>query len=213
MKMRSSIIVAGISIFLILAVGWFFGIGPQLSTVASTNTKRSEIERQNLSNEAQLTRLKREYENMAPLQAQLAELKTSVPGVAGIPNFVSELNALASANQVTVKSIAVSDARPYVPAPAPAAGSSGSAPSAAITNAKITTSNFVLIPVQFSISGDYSKVLDFVRDVQNGQRLFLISTFTSAGSTDTKAKIGKGLSSQIVDASIGGFIYVILNLA
>ncbi len=211
MKIKSSAIVAVSSIMLILSLGWFLGIGPQLSKVASTNAKRSAIEVQNLASQAQLIRLKRDYVNILPLKLQLAQLKSSVPPTAGIPSFVSELNSLASVNQVTVKSISVSDARPYVAAPAPAAGSSGRAPSPAITNAKITTSNFVLIPVQFSISGDYSKVLNFVHDVQNGQRLFLISTFTSAGATDTKSALAKTSSGQLVDSTIGGFVYVILN--
>ncbi len=214
MKTRSSVIAAGISITLIFALGWFGGIGPQLSKVAAANEKRTSIESQNQASQAQLIRLKRDYVNIGSLQGKLAKLKSSVPNSAGIPNFVSELNSLASANKVMVKSISVSDARPYVPAPAPAAGSSGSTPSAALTNAKITTSNFVLIPVQFSISGNYSKVLDLVHAVQNGERLFLISTFTSAAGSESgngKAIAAENSEGLLVDATVGGFLYVILN--
>jgi hypothetical protein len=65
--------------------------------------------------------------------------------------------------------------------------------------------------VQFSISGDYAKVLNFVHDVQNGSRLFLVSTFSSAGATNTKAASLKDKGTQQVDSSLTGFAYVILG--
>jgi len=211
MKTKASVILAGALSALILLLGWFLGIGPQVATVSETNTKRISIERENVAGEAQLIRLKRDYLNIGALQAQLAGLKSSVPAAAAMPRFVSELNSLASLNEVVVKSISVSDARPYLASAPTAAGSSGRAPSPTITNTRITASNFVLIPVQFSISGDYAKILNFLHDVQNGERLFLVSTFSSAGVTDTKAALTKSLGAQLVDSTVGGFVYVILS--
>jgi Tfp pilus assembly protein PilO len=211
MRNRIWAIGTGVLVAIILLAGWIFGIGPQLSLVASTNAKRASVEAQNSQSQAQLIRLRKEYLNIDSLQVQLDGLKTSVPTAAAMPTFVSELNYLASINQVTVKSFSVSEARPYSPAAPTIAGSSGKAPSPNITNPKITTTNFVLIPVQFSVSGDYAQVLNFVHDIQNGQRLFLVSTFSSAGATDTKAALAKNTDIQKVDSTIGGFVYVIVG--
>jgi hypothetical protein len=65
--------------------------------------------------------------------------------------------------------------------------------------------------VQFAISGDYAKVLNFVHDVQNGPRLFLVTTFSSSGATNTKAASLKDSNTQQVDSSVTGFAYVVLG--
>jgi Tfp pilus assembly protein PilO len=133
-----------------------------------------------------------------------------VPSSAEIPTFVTELNALASAHQITVKTITVSDAKPY----SPSASSSGNVPAASANNPKITSTNFILIPVQLSVSGSYAKVLDFVHQVQTGSRLFFVSLLSSSGSTDTKGTINaksKVAVPERVDATIGGLVYVLLD--
>lgn len=211
MKIKFWVFIPAVLIVLILLAGWSFGIGPQLSLISSTNSKRAAIEATNVATQARIIRLRADYLGIDALKSDLAELKTSVPSSASIPSFVTELNTIANANGVTVKSLSVSDARQYAPASATPAGSSGKAPTPATTSSLITSSNFVLVPVQFSISGDYPKVLNFVHDVQNGTRLFLVSTFSSAGATNMKATSLKDNGSQPVDSSVTGFAYVILG--
>jgi Tfp pilus assembly protein PilO len=211
MKNRFWVIAAATLIVFIVLAGWIFGIGPQLSLVSSTNNKRISVEATNTATQARIIRLRSDYLSIETLKSNLANLKMSVPASASIPSFVTELNTIANTNGVTVKSLSVSDARQYAPAPATPAGSSGKAPTPATTNALISSSNFVLVPVQFAISGDYAKVLNFVHDVQNGSRLFLVSTFSSAGATNTKAASLKDKGTQQVDSSVTGFAYVILG--
>ena len=210
MKNKFWVIISAILIVVILLAGWIFAIGPQYSLVSRTNSKRAAIEATNATTQARIIRLRSDYLGIEGLKSDLAVLKTSVPPTSSIPAFVTELNSIANLNGVTVKSLSVSDARQYAPAPATPAGSSGKAPSPATTNALITSSNFVLVPIQFAISGDYAKVLNFVHDVQNGTRLFLVSTFSSAGATNPKATSSKDKGMQQVDSSVTGFAYVIL---
>jgi len=59
-------------------------------------------------------------------------------------------------------------------------------------------------------------VLDFVHDVQTGSRLFFVSTLTTTGSTTAAgvanaAKASKVVIPEKVDATVGGFVYVLLN--
>ncbi len=196
----------------VIAGGWVIGIQPQLAAVASANQTRANVEVQNTTNEALLTRLKRDYEGIDGLKNQLVILRTAVPAGAEMPSFVTELNGLASTHGITVKSITVTDAKPYTPATMP---SNGTPQTGVTTNPKITSANFVVIPVQFSITGTYARVLDFVHDVQTGPRLFLVSTLSSAGSTHSTggaaAKTASATASGTVDSTVGGFVYVLLD--
>ena len=200
----------------LVAGGWLIGIQPQLSAVASADQNRVIVESQNAKNQLLLTKLKRDYEGIVVLKNQLDTLRAAVPAGADISTFVSELNGLASTHKITVKSISVSDAKPYAPAPPVPASTPGGRPSVTTTNPRITSANFVLIPVQFSVTGNYATVLDFVHDVQTGPRLFFVSTFTTTGSTTAAgvanaAKASKVVIPEKVDAAVGGFVYVLLN--
>ena len=196
----------------VIAGGWVIGIQPQLAAVASANQNRANVEVQNATNEALLARLKRDYEGIDGLKNQLGILRTAVPADAEMSTFVTELNGLANTHGITVKSITVTDAKPYTPATMP---SNGTPQAGVTTNPKITSANFVVIPVQFSITGTYAKVLDFVHDVQTGPRLFLVSTLSSTGSTHSTggaaAKTASATASGTVDSTVGGFVYVLLD--
>lgn len=210
-KSRMWVLGSIVAIVVIVAAGWFIGVSPQLAVATSASNDRSNVMAANARNEILLAKLKRDYENIDALKNQVLTLQKSVPTSADISSFVTELNTLANARKVTLKSINVSDAKPYTPATQAAAKAGASDPQ---TNPKITSTNFVVIPVQIGITGDYTKVLDFVNDVQQGQRLFLVSALSSMGATNSKGVKGSPTmsgGSQKVDSSITGFIYVLLN--
>ena len=207
----------------IVAAGWFLGIQPQLAVAAAADQDRASTQVQNAANETLLASLKKDYGNIGKLKTQLSSLRDSVPEGSKISAFVTELDSLAGAHQITVNSITVNDATPYAPpvsAATPAPGASATptptptptpsatpapvAPTAPVgplqvTNPKITAANFVAIPVQLSITGQYANVLDFVDGLQTGPRLFLVTSLSI-----TSAKGG-------VESSIGGFVYVLLQ--
>ena len=186
--------------FLIFGVGWMIGIQPQLNRISTANLHREIVVAQNIKNEVLLAKLKSDFQNIDTLRMNLAQLRTSVPTRADISSFVTELNFLANAHEVTVKSITVNDAKPYTPNSGASAGES----SEVFIDPKITSRNFIVVPVQFSVAGNYSKVLEFIRSVQTGERLFFISNFGSTGSTKSEAA-GK------VDSAVSGYVYVLLG--
>jgi len=198
---------------MIVTGGWLLGIAPQLAIAATANSDRANAVVANTRNQVVLAKLKRDYENIDALKNQLSTLRNAVPPKADISSFVTELNTLAGAHKVTLKSITVSEAKAYTPAIQTSSTKTTPAGSPQ-TNPKITTANLVIIPVQISVTGDYGNVLDFVNDVQMGQRLILVSSLSTTGSTDSKATKGSTRTSggsQKVDSSIGGYIYVLLN--
>jgi Tfp pilus assembly protein PilO len=210
-KNRMWVIGAVLAIVVIVASGWLIGIAPQLAVATSAKNDRSNVMIANARNQILLAKLKRDYQNIDALKNQISNLQESVPSVANIPSFVTELNTLANARRVTLKSIAVSDAKPYTTI---SQGATGTASGSSKVNSKITPTNFVIIPVQITVTGDYGKVLDFVNDVQLGQRLFFVSALTSTGATNSKGVTTSSTTpggAEKVDSSITGYVYVLLN--
>ena len=199
-KGRLWIIGTILSIFVLMSGGWVLGIAPQLAIATSANADRANAIISNQRNQLLLARLKSDYQNIDALKNQLLALRQAVPPKEDIPSFVTELNTLSAANKVTLKSLMVSDAKPYTPTTQ--------------TNRNITSANFVVVPVQITVTGDYGRVLSFVNDVQMGQRLVLVSSLTITGVTNSKGVKGSPSTtagSQKVDSTIGGFIYVLLS--
>ena len=202
-KKRFWVVSAVFAMVVIVGGGWLIGIAPQLAAVATANQNRASVELANAKNQILLARLKKDYQNIDTLKKELESLRAAVPASAEISTFVTALNALANSHQITVKSISVNDAKPYTPV-------------AEVTNLKITAANFIIIPVQFSVAGDYVKVLDFVNDVQTGSRLFFLSTLSITGSTTATGAVNREKKSaaatpEKVDSTIGGFLYVLLD--
>lgn len=130
----------------VIAGGWFLGIQPQLDAGGAANQTRQTVEAQNAQSAATLVALKKDYSGIGALKHQLAQLRQSVPSTAAMSAFVTELDTLAGSYGVSVTSISVSDALPYVqpapaaPAPAPAAAAAaGSGSTATPTPAPTAT--------------------------------------------------------------------------
>ena len=169
----------------------------------------------NAKNQLLLTKLKADFQNIGPLKSQLDRLSISVPPSANISAFISEVNSMANAHKTTIKSLIVSDAKPYTLSAPPPSDNGIKEPSSPQSNPKITSANFVVIPIQITASGQYTNVLDFINSIQMGQRLFLISALSSTGSMGGNAGDAvstlSGKAAGKVDASIGGYIYVLLD--
>lgn len=212
-KMR----VAGAILLILLIVGggWFLGIEPSLAIASSANQERVRVNSLNNLNEFFLAKLRSDYQNITALQSQLNLLRVSVPTTANLSKFISELNSLASKENVTVKSIQFNDAKPYSFIGQTLGAGGKQEPPPPLSNSKITSTNFVVIPMQISVTGIYSDVLDFLNSVQVGPRLCLITTLSTTGSAGAKAiGITPPLIADFsgrVDASIGGYVYVLLE--
>lgn len=212
-KNRMWVIGSILAIVATLAGGWVIGIAPQVSAAALANSQRLTLMQSNAKNEVLLAKLKRDYQNIDALKNEVVTLQKSIPTSADVSSFVTELNSLANARKVTLKSITVSDAKAYTPTNQSTPGKSVASGSAQ-TNPKIGTKNFVTIPVAIGVTGDYGKVLDFVNDVQLGLRLFLVSALSTTGSTNSKGVKGNPTTSggsQKVDSTITGYMYVLLS--
>jgi Tfp pilus assembly protein PilO len=213
-KNRLWIIGSVLVMVVVVALGWVVGIQPQLAATAIANDQRVSVEQANAAQQASLDKLKEDFKGIDKLNQELAALSKSVPSGTDVPDYVDQLDALASANHVTLKGLTVADAEAYTPvalvAPAaaavPAAPAGSAAPTPAptpttapapvaapgappVTNAKITAANFASLSVQITISGTYSDVLRFVNGLQTGTRLFLVSGVSTTAAKGSSAAV------------------------
>ena len=213
------------AMFVVVVAGWFLGIQPQLSAASASSEALTTVTAQNAASQSLLGTLKADFDGIDKVKGAGAALRKSVPSSAQLPSFVTELDALSGQTGVAVATITISDAEAYTPpaiaAAAPAAASTPTpAPSASaaptpvapvrpaapalVTNPKITSANFIAIPIDVKITGPYANVLNFVKGLQSGERLFLVTNLSTEPQTDKTAQ------ASAVRADVKGLIYVLL---
>lgn len=206
----------------VLVGGALLGLQPQLAAAAAANEQRISVEASNAGQAAVLAQLKKDFEGIDALKAELAPLSASVPSGTRMPAFVKQLDALAGMTQVTLDGFTVSEATPYAPVEAPAATVADPAAAAAapptdaaavptagvppVRNEQITADNFASMAVTVTVSGSYGNALNFVNGLQNGERLFLVSGLTTT-SQDAGEEESNGGN---VSAVITGLVYVLV---
>jgi hypothetical protein len=223
--MQSHRILSGLTVFLmvvLVAAGWFLVAQPQLASAATANTSLAGVQSQISATQATITHLVGEQKKLPSLKKDLAALRLSIPATAASSAYINGLDALAAASGVTITELTLDDPVVYTsPAPvvptAPAAGASPSptpTPTPTSTKApaptgwtppsdpRITEANFIAIPVSVATSGDWGTTLTFLKGLQSGQRLFLVTGI----STELDA-VGA------LKATVKGYIYVLIDPA
>ncbi|WP_420369021.1 type 4a pilus biogenesis protein PilO [Curtobacterium sp. L1-20] len=224
-RTRLSLLLAVFAMAVVAVGGFFLAVQPQLAQAAAARAQTQTVSQTNDSSRAELGRLREQAAKLPAMKRELTALSTSVPDTASIPPFIDELNALAAAAGMKVSSFTASDATAYAPAAAaeapssnatgaasaqpsatPSASAVPAAPTApsAVTNAAITGQNLSVIPVTVAVDGTFDQALSFVKGVQNGQRLFLVTTISSAQKSGDDGAVS-GTSTW----TFGGSVYVL----
>jgi len=216
MQQHRIISLASILVMLLIPViGWFLVAQPQFAAAATADQQRIATEAQIATSSAIVAQLKEDSAKLPELNADLNELRTSIPAGVDPSGYIDGLDALARISKVAITGLTVADPTAYTPAvPAidpnavapDANGEEGDAPAAPATldpafttSALIDSTNFVAIPVTIEIAGKWGPILKFIQGLQSSDRLFLVSTLETANDS--------GGSSMT--AKIGGFIYAI----
>jgi Tfp pilus assembly protein PilO len=216
----------------VVGLGWLLGISPKLSEVRLAQADRDTTLAQNSAYELQVIALKKQFEKIDELTDELAAIQLAVPSSGEIPALIDELNSIAASSQVVITGFTQNDAQAYDPAllvvTAPAAGAptpaptSGATPSPAPSNAanaateaatagvvpvagadpRLTSANFIAIPLSITATGPYDRVLDFVSGIQHGRRLLLINALSTVSTAD-------GAAAGTVTGTITAFAYVL----
>ncbi|TDW29726.1 hypothetical protein [Cryobacterium psychrophilum] len=235
-KNRLWVIGTALVIVAIVLLGWVLGISPKLTEASTAQAELAAATSENAVHEVQGETLKKQFEGLGALKADLAALQLSVPSSAEFPALITELNAISEASQVVISSITQNDAQAYdptlagvavaapapstesgtsevAPAPSEATAAVAGAPAAPVVDPRITAANFAAIPVTFVVDGSAAGVLDFVSGIQHGERLIMV-TAVSMSEPANVAGVEVGVSEPasdtgVVTGSITAFIYVL----
>jgi Tfp pilus assembly protein PilO len=224
---RLSLLLAVLAMFVVAAAGYFLAVQPQLAQAADAHAQRATVEQTNASSQTELSRLRQQAKSLPQMKARLAALSESVPDDAALPSFIDELNATASAAGVEVQSYATDDAAAYAPTasttatstaatgeatsvpsatatPTPTAAPSTAAEPSLVTDPAVTAQNFSVVPAAVAVDGTYDQALAFVKGLQSGKRLFLITKISSAEDSGSESD-ATGVSTWM----FGGSLYVL----
>jgi Tfp pilus assembly protein PilO len=221
---RMSLLLAVLAMAVVAVGGFFLAVQPQLAQTAAAHTQTASVEQTNDTSRSELARLREQAADLPAMKRELSTRAASVPDTARLSAFIDELNTIAAASGMQVSSFTASDATAYSPAvtaepaaagqgaatpsasPSATAGAAPSAPQAPslVTDAAITGQNFSVIPVTVAVDGSFDQALQFVKGVQGGDRLFLITTISSAEKSGED-----GTASSSSSWTFGGSIYVL----
>lgn len=222
-RTRLNLLLAVLAMVVVAVGGFFLAVQPQLTQTAAAREQLQTVEQTNATSRTELARLREQAAQLPAMRQELAALDASVPDRADLPAFIDQLNGVAAATGMTVSSFTASDATAYAPvAAAPTGDTTASseptstatpAPSASptapelVTNPAITAQNLSIVPVTVAVDGTFDQALAFVKGVQSGKRLFLITTITSSeqsgddGTTTTSSTWTFGGSVYVLDRS------------
>ncbi|PZE32664.1 hypothetical protein [Curtobacterium sp. MCLR17_055] len=222
---RLNMLLAVVAMVVVALAGFFLGVQPHLAQAASDRTDQVSVDATNRTTAAELARLKDRAKSLPAMKAELAELTTSVPSSANMSSFYGAVDGVAARAGVKVSAITTSDAVAYTApvAASTAAGTEGSSASATdeatpeptaastgaatgpVTDPAISAANFSAIPVSVSVDGSFDQALSFVGGMQDGARLFLVTTVSSSISQDSTDPAAAAATTW----TFGGYVYVL----
>jgi len=201
---------------LLLVAAWFVLISPTLATAAETQEQAQSQRDQNMVTQVRIAALKKQFENIDALRADLAALQLQVPTTADLAQYRRQVDAVAVARSVTVTALQFGVPVPVeVPAvpepePEPEGGTEAAADDTEVVKAAPVVSTFA-VSLTINAVGTYDNVLAFLQDLQTGtQRLFLVEQVNGSAATPAEAGAGKpALNQGDLDVIVMGSLYVL----
>lgn len=212
----------GVAVLGVILLGTLLGVVPKIEEANAAVRDSTAIETQNAAYELKLASLKDDFAQIDELKADLAELQLGIPLGTDYPAFVAQLAAVADQYGITIDQIAISDGTGYAAVPvAEVTDAAAADPSAATAAAdavpaaaeavgtetglapseRVSSTNYVSIPVSIEARGNATSVLDFISGMQHGNRIMAVTTLTTDATT----------ADGVVTVEIAGEIYVLAD--
>jgi Tfp pilus assembly protein PilO len=170
-------LIAAVVSVAVLAAGWFLGVSPLLGARTLAEQQLVDAVAQNDGISTKIATLAQQKEKLDDYEKRAAELEVVIPSGIKAADFIRSLNDLAGASNVQIESITLSDPLQYV-APTGEPADEKFAPNP-VTDSRITSENFLLVPVSVGVRGGWNEVLAFTHGVQTSSRLMLVTTVST----------------------------------
>jgi Tfp pilus assembly protein PilO len=152
--------------------GWFLLISPKRAEVADLQAQTATQEQSNAQDQTQLEVLKEQNKDLPQKQAELAALRTKVPGAEDFPTYIRELQMLAAQSGVTLTSMA------------PAAAVTVGAPTG-LAAGVLTPGTLAAKDMDLTLSGQFEGIQKFMNELENGDRYTLSTGLTIADDEES----------------------------
>jgi hypothetical protein len=164
----------------IVALTWFFVVGPELGNANGLKQQTADAQTQNTVLQAKTNKLKEDNANLNSLTTALAQARAALPTNSGLPELTRQLSVEAAAAGVQLVSITAAD--PIV--------ASGSASGAKTGTSGAAAGNIFAIPLVVVTDGSATHQQLFLTAVQKvGPRRVLVKSvaFAPSGLATTSA--------------------------
>jgi hypothetical protein len=166
---------AGAGAIGILLLGWLLGVSPKLAEIAAADAETATAAAQNDALAASNADLRKQLESIGERRAELDELLAAVPAGAATDDFVDSVERTAVASDVTLQSITFGEGASYGtttgPGAVPVADGTQTAPEA--------LQGLVTVEVNLTVEGDPKRAMQFVDELQTGDRILTVTQVTS----------------------------------
>lgn len=206
--------------------GVLLGVQPALSAAAADDQAASEAATRTHTLQVTLAGLARTAAKQSEFEQEQRRLLKSVPSKLKPNTFVRRVNEIAALDDVQVDEVTPSDGEAYAPPPAASAAAAAAAaaslaattattaptpaatdaaavaaappaPVLAATDPTITGANLTVIPVTVVAHGTADALLAFTHDLQNDERLFLVSGYSAAADGEDASKAAATLTGLV----------------
>jgi len=215
-------------------LAWFVQIGPTLDQASIASKAAEDAESHNQVLRTQLTKLKQEATKLDTYKAEVAALRKQVPEDAQLAEFFDQIDRYAAKAKVAIAGVTASPATAVVPpeqpksaatedassddaepspSPSPSAGTGGTKAPKSTDPLAAQIPGFVAVPVDVSVLGSFEEVQDFVKELQNGARPFLVIGLKAAGE-EPDPDPGKGLRAPQegdLTITVSGYVYTYVD--
>ncbi len=203
-------VVAGIGV---VAFGYLLGIAPKIEEAKVADAARAEAASTNALYERQLAKLKKDFEGIEDIQAQLDKLGVQLPAETDYETYLDLVNSAAAASGVGpsdfswgVPELITTDSASLIAAAAAAAANGeDAAPVEAEVTGVAPDGGLVALPWSITVSGKIDSLRAFVFMLQRTDRLFLVTGYTINKST------GENAPADEYDLALSGSTFVLVN--
>lgn len=164
----------------VLAVGWFFLIGPRYSQAAGLHERTAAAQLRLPTLEHRLAELRRQDENRAQYDAQLTKDRKALPTTSGLPDFLRELQQAGDSHGVRVTDVTVGG-------PLEVTGAGGT---------------YYALPVTLSAEGRVDALGDFLNELQQVQPRAVLINNANLAAADKGAALTTGTAKLMLSLHV-----------
>jgi hypothetical protein len=170
-----------------VALSWFIGASPLLAQAAASDAERTGIEAINAAKLAELQQMKLQFADLDNLTEDLQALRSSIPGDVDTDYLTGLLSQYQAASGAVASLVAIGEAVQYgIPIAGEGETTAGPAPASGPQATGSLATALYTVPVTITFNGvGIANVMEFVRQMQTGSRLFLVTQVIARGDTST----------------------------